>query len=211
MVPILAFSLMAFASPAQDAAWMNLGHIEKDDYLFLLRYGICIQGKIQSIDLDSVTMVAASWRRGEKLGRVTTARSDVVQVLEAGIIYSNRSSWSDVQAVPAQKQQRLIVSLTSGKTLAGQPVDVGVAVLSLKQLSGVKKIPKAEIAGIEWVRPAPAEALAWAAQEGGIMVVFYPPFWPRVVGIGASMRVPLYDVSQPEDNSPAACPAPPLP
>ena len=49
-----------FASPlvlCQDPTWMNLGHVARaNDYFVILRDGTCLQGKIQSVKPDSLSI-----------------------------------------------------------------------------------------------------------------------------------------------------------
>jgi len=186
---------------------MNLGHLERDYFSFLLRDGTCQAGKIRAISRESVTLDQG----GRPRGQIAITRTEVLQVRDSDPLYSARSSWSDVGLVQQHKHEHLIVKLKSGKTISGPAAGVIGEQLSLRTVSDVKWIAKADLATVDWVRVTPAARLQWLAQEAGPAAVLFPNMWPRMLGIGLLMTVRLYDADQPEDNSPAACPAPPLP
>lgn len=140
---------------------------------------------------------------------VTVARLDVLQVKDGlhqfGILYSGRSSWRDVQAVP-HSREHLSITLKSGESVRGEPIGSTDSQLSVKRPKSVMDIAKADIALVYYLRmkPAPANRLQEFPVE-----FFDPRIWPYIFNVGVQLRVPLFNSTLPEDDSIIQCPSNP--
>jgi hypothetical protein len=116
---------------------------------------------------------------------------------EFDILYSGRSSWRDVQAVPSHFREYLSIKLKSGEAVRGQPVRSTDSQISIKQSKPVTDIAKADTAFVDYIRikPMPANRDIEFPAE-----FFDPRIWPFVFNIGVLMRVPPFNASLPEDD-----------
>jgi hypothetical protein len=135
---------------------------------------------------------------------VTVARLDAREVKdgynEFDILYSGRSSWRDVQSVPKDLRWRgesLGITLKSGESVQGVPVDSTDSQLSVKQSKIGRDIAKADIALVDYIRikPIPENRSIEFPTE-----IFDPRIWPFIFRVGALMRVPLFNAALPEDD-----------
>lgn len=96
---------------------MNLRHLpHANTYFVILRDGTCLQGTIQSVKPDSLSIVVPNPAAKPNPNivaaprLVTVARLDAREVKdgynEFDILYSGRSSWRDVQSVPKDLRWR---------------------------------------------------------------------------------------------------------
>jgi hypothetical protein len=188
---------------------MNLGHINRgNNYHVILRNGTCVTGKIQSVNPDSMLVVNSN--EGSSTVRYSKARVtrlDVLQIKDGlkqcDILYSARSSWSDVQSVPSSSREYLSVTLKSGSSIEGKPTSATDSQLSIKKFNAVSDIAKTDIAFVHYIRikPAPADLVREFPAE-----FFDPRIWPYILNVGVHMQVLLYDSTLVEDNSVLQCP-----
>ena len=199
----------------QDPSWMNLSHIDRGNtYSVILRSGTCLRGTIQSVNPDSLSLALPTAPR-----LVEVARLDALQVKDGlyqfDILYSGRSSWSDVQgsswsdvqAAPSHSREYLSLVLKSGKSVNGQPVGSTDSQVSVKLSGTVTNIAKADIALVDYVRIKPfSERIRRGMVDAGPLVFLVPQVWPYILNVGVQLRVPLFNSMLPEDDSILQCP-----
>jgi|SRR5579862_8652082 len=198
----------------QDPSWMNLGHIDHGNtYYLILRNGSCLQGTIRSVNPDTLSLAVlnpGSKNRTDVATAprlVTVARSDALQVKDGlnqfDILYSGRSSWRDVRAVPSHSREYFSITLKSRESFSGEPTGSTDSQLSVKRSKSAMDIAKTDIALVDYVRikPAPANRLQEFPVE-----LFDPRNWPFIFNVGVQLRVPLFDSTLPEDDSILQCP-----
>jgi hypothetical protein len=198
----------------QDPSWMNLGHIDRGNtYFVILRDGTCLQGKIQSVKPDSLSIAVPNPNAKPNPNVVAVPRLVTVALLDAlqvkdgyhefDILYSGRSSWRDVRAVPSHSRESLSITLKSGEAVRGVAAGSTDSQLSVRRSKAVDDIAKADIALVDYIRIKPApENLAHEAQE---VMVLDPRIWPYIFNIGVQMRVPLFNSTLAEDDSALQC------
>ncbi len=185
------------ASGAQpDGAWGNLSSVTwRRSYTVLLRDGKRTYGRIVSVSADSVTLRPPD----SKAQTVIQKRSDVLRISDGNqpsdLIYSGRSSWADIQAIPPLHAEHLLAVTKSGQRFAGKAGAISDAAITLDG----RTIPKADVSQIYYVRVKPAsDSAEYAAQEA---FALDPEIWPYLLGI-PKMLVLLYDSSALEENTP---------
>lgn len=207
----IAVCLCGSVSFGQDQSWKNLGHIEHSNYYtFFLHNKTCLQGRIQSAKPDSLALDVSEAASHAKPSLVTIVHSDVIQAKDGrasnDILYSARSSWRDVRGIPSHAREHLYVVLKSGKPMSGQPAASTDSQLSLKQFASISTVVKTDVALVYYIRIKPASGdLLWFAQEAGPLTILNPQTWPYLFNIGVQMRVLLYNVELPEDNTSLVC------
>jgi hypothetical protein len=198
---------------AQDPGWMNLGHLNRGNtYFVILRNGNCLQGTIQSVKPDSLSIAEPNPNSKPNASTVaaphlvTVARLDTLQVKDGfqqfDILYSGRSSWLDVQYAPSHSREYLSLTLKSGKSARGEPTGSTDSQFSIKRSNTVSEIAKADIALVDYIRikPAPSNRVMEFPAE-----LFDVRIWPYIFNIGVQMRVPLFNSTLLEDDSMLSC------
>jgi hypothetical protein len=199
----------------QGTSWANLGHVSRSNvYTFILRNKTCLQGRIDSVHPDSLNLAMPNTASKPPTNYVTVNRSDVLQIKDGSagndVVYNGRSSWRDVESVPAHAREYLSIRLQSGKLVTGKPVSSTDYELSLKRLNGVKTVQKADISLVYYIRIKPTPAgLEWYVQEAGPLAGLNPQTWPYIFNLGVQMSVLLYNSALAEDNSTLRCPTGP--
>ena len=196
---ILIFAAGAVvASAASD--WDVLKVVtHRTTYGFVLRDGTCTTGRIGSVTADSIKISEPK--------PLTLKRSDVLRVSDGqhayDVVYTARSSWSDVAAVPPKETEYLRVLTTDGKRYEGEAAHVTDAGIALNKRGKMFMIEKSDIARVYYVRLKPLSDSARYSDEEHFPL--NPELWPYFMNIGVHMDVLLYDASLPEDNSTVAC------
>jgi hypothetical protein len=197
--------LLAAGSIALPAAteWDNLKQVtHRRSYGFALRDGTCVTGKIVSVAADSVKINLPS--------PATLERSDVVRVSDGNhvydVVYSGRSSWSDVVGIPPNARSYLRVVTKDDNQHEGAAAQVGDSEITLDKKGKPEKIQKGDVARVYYVRLKPLSDSARYSDEEHFPL--NPELWPYYWNIGVHMPVLLYDSSAPEDNSKIVCSKP---
>jgi len=184
-----------------DPGWLKLGAIERSNtYFFILRNGTCQRDRIQNVQPDKIELAS-----GKGL-----MRSDLIYIGESlsahDVLYSGRSSWVDVKNVRTVMTESLEIRLKSGRSLSGSLVRASDSDLSLRRFGRSIKIPKLEIAQVNYVRFKPvSERHKYLAQEAPELEFLDPKWWQYLLRVDALQSVRIYDAAIPEDNSPLAC------
>ncbi len=179
-----------------------LRHVtHRTSYIFADRDFHCVVGKIAAIRGAAVTIRPAQGAAvtidGSKLLRVTES------VRAADVVYSARSSWSDIEAIPVSSRESVRVSTKSGKTYEAHLLKVTVESMTLLPGSKSLEIPKGDVLTVDYLREKPAtDSAKHSAQE---LFVLNPELWPHFLRLSGIVAVRLYDSRRPEDNSPIRC------
>jgi hypothetical protein len=208
-VVVLAASTSSSAkSPDQAYSWSVLGKItHKRHYAIETRDRKCTWGTITAVSPDHLSAKVYD-PNSHASGTVTFSRADILRVaVGRWVYYSGRSSWSDVGSVRLEGRERLKIVTMVGETYeAKQPYTVSDDGITL-QISGKSmKIAKSEIKQVYGIAIKPlTDTGEYLQEELGPMIIFDPDLY--VYGLHLEQYVPvlLYDVSNPEDNSPAQC------
>jgi hypothetical protein len=200
----IAASVFTIASTlAADDPWLNLQRVTHDrSYVILMHDHSCVAGKIERTDVQSAIFRVGSSDR-------VISRSEVLMVCESlhlsGIacaptdaIFSGRSSWKDVISIlPARHEY------VEGETKAGlRFTQSGRYHDSL--IVGTGNVNKTDAKFVSYLRWKPLSDGQEDLRERG-MGFLLPTIWHNLVSSSGRLTVPLYDASQPEDNSEITC------
>lgn len=197
----LALSMRALGAAKADP-WENLMRVTKHRaYTFVDRESNCVTGKILNVTGQSVTIMSPEAKS------ITIERKNALRVTDGrhvfDVVYSAKSSWSDVEALPPKTKEQVRVLTKDGREYEGNLVSVSETEMTLMQTTGNTKLVKEDIAQVYYVRYKPlSEGVEHSAQE---MFFADPRFWPYFLNISAKISVRLYDSSVPEDDSPVQC------
>ena len=205
---MIAAQVVGAAESTKDDSWQNLKHVRHDRaYTFVDRERNCIAGETVAVTQHSITL--KRWNAtGTNSTTVTLDRPNLLRVTDGGqaydVLYSGRSSWSDVQGtqgIPASEAVLLITK--DGRRHRGKLAEVSENYAKLRQWNKTVGIPKNDVAQVYYLRYTPPSASAmYAAQE---MFFLDPDLWPYMLGIAPKIPVLLYDSSMPENNDPVEC------
>jgi hypothetical protein len=197
----LAFSLRALGA-AKDDPWENLRRVTRHRaYTFVDHESNCVTGQILTVTNQSVTIERPQAKN------ITVERQNTLRVTDGrqinDVIYSARSSWSDVEVISPKTKERVKVLTRSGQEYEGKLVSASDIGMTLTHPSGNINLAKENIARVYYLRYKPmSEGAEHSAQE---MFVIDPRLWPYFLNISAKIPVRLYDSSMPEDNIPVQC------
>jgi hypothetical protein len=169
---------------------------------FMMRDGTCVDGPISNITPKAVTVQPL------QKPPVTILRADLLQVTqEDAVLFSARSSWSDVETVQLSPHESFTVKTRKGQLIQGRPLSVSDKGLVYKWFLWLKKrYPKDQIVAVDYLRMKPASpAFDYFTQEAPALLFFYPEFYDRLAGLEGHVPVRLYDVLLHEDNAPLKC------
>ncbi len=180
--------------------WDNLKLVtHRRSYGFVLRDGTCVTGKIVSVAADAVKI--------DQPTPATLKRPDIIRVSDGdhsySVVYSSRSSWSDVAGIPPNENEYLRVVTKDGKQHEGSADQVGEAGMTLVKKGKSVNIAKSDVARVYFVRLKPLSDSARYSDEEHFPL--NPELWPYYWNIGVHMPVLLYDSAEPEDNSKIVC------
>lgn len=128
----------------------------------------------------------------------------------AGVLFSSRSSWADVNAVTSLNgrtlRPKIFVETKSGRTQEGTLTSLSDAEIAMDSQHNLIHVAKTDISTLSYVTAKPlSSSAAYADDELAWMKIFDPQLWPKMFGFQGSVRVRLYDASLPEDNSSIVC------
>jgi hypothetical protein len=187
-----------------DDSWINLSHVSHRSTLtFAEKNGVCESGTVSKVDDSSVTIVIADKKQ------LQLRKDKLLQVGEGGahnLVYSARSSWSDVsKAAPGHAESLLVVAM-DGKKYSGKPISVSDTSIVLKTLTTTETISKRNTSTVIYVRQKPlTDSEEYFAQEAPFLLLFSPTSYVRAAGISLKLKVRLYEARMQEDNSEIIC------
>jgi hypothetical protein len=164
---------------------------------FVQRNGTCVRGTILKFDTASVTVVPF------KQPPVTLARNSLLQVNQGNaLLFSGRSSWSDVEHTHLYPREALVLTMKSGERIKGNPMKVASDSITLKHRFSTTTFLKSDVSSVDYLRSKPAtDGFNLALEEAPWALIFYPEFYYRAGGLEGRIPVRLYDVSQPQDET----------
>jgi hypothetical protein len=190
--------LTLFSAAAPPATgWAILHHFTLDrSYSFVIRGQGCFKGRITSVAPDAVDVE----RAGQKF---TLNRTDVLRIGESAgadnLVYSGRSSWSDLASIRLRRGERLQIRLKDGRQYTPASVAISDSQISFHG----RTLEKIRVAAVIYQRVKPLSSTDQRAGEE--MPAADPALWPNLLDLAARIQVLVYDASQPEDNSPVTC------
>lgn len=170
-------------------------------FSFLQRNGVCTLGTIAKVDSAAITVNSSA-----KLP-VTITRDTLLQVGQGNaLLYSARSSWSDVAAIHLYSHEAFVVQLKDRRIVRGVPLQTKPDAIELRHGLRTERLSKADIATVDYLRVKPAtDDLKFVLAESPWAVIFYPEFYHRLANLEGKVPVRLYDASKPEDDAQLAC------
>jgi len=183
-----------------DVSWNNLSRVSHNSSLtFIKNDGACEHGTVLKVDTSSVTV------NRSPQNPVTIQKVDLLQVGEGGphnIVYSSRSSWSDVMAAQPGHAETLLITMKDGEKYNGKPVSTTDTMIVLKSLTRSTTLMKQNVVTVDYVRQKPlTDGEEYFAQEAGFLLFFSPMTYVRAAGASLKLDVRLYDASMIESNS----------
>jgi hypothetical protein len=206
----LALPLNALGQSKKDDQWENLKQItRRRTYLYIDRGLHCGNAKI-----DQVTEQAVTLKRSDNT-KITIERQDLLRLGEwglsaVGIIYSGRSSWSDVRNKPhsskdPQKSARLRVVTLDGKSHEGQLIEVDDTHLALVEADNRTQLERIDISKVYHLRFKPySDRAEYVAEELPLIWALDPEVLKYALDF-ARIPVLLYDSSVAQDESAIEC------
>ncbi len=170
---------------------------ESSTLTFVMKDGACVRGTVVKADSASVRVQPL------KQKALDLRRDELLQVSQGNaLVFSARSSWSDVLSAHLYPREALVVVTKSGKTIKGTVVNAGSAGISIRHGLTTSNLPKLEVSTVDYLRWKPAsDGFNLALEEAPWALIFYPEFYGRAAGVEGRVTVRLYDSSQPEDDS----------
>lgn len=187
-------------------SWNNLLKVTRGvDYSVVTRTGECTVGRLGAVKADYLTLKLPKGKR------VTVRKQDILRVAIGSdyIVYSGRSSWSDVRAYNSYPTEAVkITAKATGQLYIGKIVALSSTGVTLREAHGTAKLAKNRIATVSIISYTPlSPGNEYWAEE-----CFLPPvclldvgLWPRVLGYHLRIAVLLYDSLRPEDDSTIVC------
>lgn len=192
-----------------------LGKItHKRSYTIETRDRKCTWGTIAELTTEDLTAKVRNPKSPDSTETLTFRRADVLRVASGQlpynsgrIYYSGRSSWLDVSSIRLGGRERLKVVTKAGKTYETKPpytvFDDGI---TLQSSGESRKVTKSEIAQVYVIVQKPLTDFGeYSLDELGPMVIFDPDWYVHGLHLEQYVPVLLYNVTDPEDNSPAQC------
>jgi hypothetical protein len=207
VIALILLNALQVAGATKSDGWDNLKHVTRHrTYTFLARDLHCVGGEIVSVTADSVTLKLPE-------GEVTKLeRVDVLSVsgYPSYIIYSGRSSWSDVLAHRFYPTEGTRIWTKVGNEYNGKILSASDSDIAIGATDKSIKITKGDVSSVDIISYTPlSDHDEWWAEECSFLPIclLNTHLWPRTLGIGRRMRVRLYDSSLPEDNRSVTCKA----
>ncbi len=203
--------------PGSSDPWALLQKLtRKATYQFMLRDQHCLSGRIvRATPAEVVVTLSTPGPSGEKFRSIP--RRDLLRLSSAGtILYSGRSSWSDLISLHLRQREHLKVLTPSGKILKAEPpqrtntADPGIATdLELRVeggAGGVQTISKVQVSRVYFVAQKPyTDGQAYALDELGPLLIFDPDAYQYWLHLEKYVDVLLYDASVPEESGVLNC------
>jgi hypothetical protein len=194
-----------FSSSGTDEGWDAVTHLNRNSsFTFVDRNHTCTSGKIKGANDRKVTV---SRQNGSD---IDITRTDLLRItsggLAPGVVFSGRSSWSDVVRVVGRRFHPNIAVVTkSGEEHKGKLLTASETGLTIGHAGKKADINKSEVSIVSYVRPKPlSDSTEYLDDELAWMKVFDPQLWPRMLHL-QSMSIRLYDSSLPQDDSTILC------
>jgi hypothetical protein len=190
---------------AQESDTGPLGRVTHSaTLLFVQRDRSCITGRIMSADANTIAVQPSNGTL------IRLEKGHLLQVVQGNaLLFSARSSWSDVANARPILHEALVLTLKDGKRIEGKPVNVAADSITLKHGLAKTVYQKSEVNIVEYLRVRPpSDGLYVFQDEAPYLMFFYPEFYYRAAGLEGTIPVRLYDASQVEDDSQAKCHAP---
>ena len=195
---LLAARLAVCADPAD--GWRNLKRITRDRlYAVILRDGQCKWGSLSSVG-DGVFVLGLDSGLGLAIKRSEVLRvSDTSNDPARDIVFSGRSSWSDVKEAGPKRSEYLEIVTKEGEDLKWRRPEVSDESIRFEG----RTVAKNDVRSVTYVRLKPLtideeyghhEDFAWLASRPWVGSL-----------IMKKMNVLLYNAEIEEDNSPIAC------
>lgn len=164
---------------------------------FIQRDGTCVRGTISKFDATSITVEPF------KRPPVMLQRESLVQVSQGNaLLFSGRSSWTDVAHTSLYPREALVLTMKNGHRVTGTPVKVASDSITLKHAFSTTTFSKSDVALVDYLRLKPAtDGFNFALEEAPWALIFYPEFYYRVVSLEGRLPVRLYDASRPQDET----------
>lgn len=192
---------LAYSGHAADipAAWANVAFIPRDrEVSVVLSSGPLVVGKV--VESSAETIRVKSGKEEFHL-----YYSQIVRISEGPIaaerdtVYSGRSSWMDAFLVFPALRERLIIVTKAGREILEFKPGADASGVRIRD----QHVPKSDVLKVIYLRYRPI-----TATELRLHKVHLDFLAPRLrsdyAGIGL-MEVPLYEATQPEDNTLVSC------
>jgi hypothetical protein len=169
---------------------------------FIKKDGTCVNGRIAKIEPKTLTIQT-------KTVPVLLSRKDLLQASQAdSLVFSARSSWSDVEAVHLRLPECFQLKLRSGKVVTGRPLRVTDDAFVFKRIAWLTtRYPKAQIDTVDYLRVKPdAIGFDYFTQTAPALLFFYPDSYDRLKNDEGRIPVRLYDAVMKEDDTALQCP-----
>jgi hypothetical protein len=194
--------LMLLAIPLRaqdDSSWKNVHELIPlwRDYFFVDVHRSCVVGRVQKVTDKFVTIERAS----DKL-KVTIQRPELLQVTDVvggKLVFSARSSWRDVRALP--RLAYVEVRSTSGRKIKGEVLSASETELVLSspnQWTGRKRnreILRSQVSSVQFIYETVIDTYSVPDCCGG---------WLHKE-IRDSFKVPIFTANKTEDNLTITC------
>jgi hypothetical protein len=180
----------------------SLNHVSHSSTLtFIEQDGTCIDGPIGAADAAKVEV------RPYGKPPVTIPRSNLLQIRQGNaLLYSAVSSWVDVEQIPVYPREALVLKLGTGKVVQGKPVKVTTDSLALKHGLMTTIYKKTDVVTVDYLRLKPeSDGFDYFSQEAPGLLLFYPEFYYRLIGLEGRIAVRLYDATKPQVTAPPKC------
>jgi hypothetical protein len=191
---LLALPLLIPFVGAQSTS--NLDHVSHSStFNIVSRDGSCVRGLLKAVDADTLSL--EPW----KSPMVRLKRGDILQVSQGNaLLYSAISSWDDVKSTHPVPREALVLTLSNGKRVKGQPIQIDDNSINLKHGLANTIFQKSEIQTVDYLRWRPeSDGLDFMLEEAPYVALFYPELYYRALGLEGRVPVHLYDLSKPQE------------
>jgi len=210
LVAWLAIPLNVLGQSKKADQWGNLQQItRRRTYMYIDRRLHCGAARIAAVSDQAVTLKRADQTK------ITIERQDLLRFGElglsaTGIIYSGRSSWSDVKnqrhdPKNPQRRARMRVLTLEGTSHEGQLIEVDDTHLALLDGDNTTRFNRSDISKVYHLRLKPySERAEYVAEEAPLIWVLDPEVLWYALDF---TRIPvlLYDASLPDDGTVFGC------
>lgn len=193
-------------SSSSDGQWEAVAKIDRGASLtFVDRTRNCVDGKIKHADNRTLTVL----RRNAS--ETLLERTNVLRISRGGwaggVVFSGRSSWSDVTRIVGRRfHPDIAVAMKSGEEYKGKLISASETSLTVENSKKKTIIDKRDVSTVSYIRPKPlSDSAEYADDELAWMKIFDPQLWPRLLHLQSSMSIRLYDTSLPQDDSSIIC------
>jgi hypothetical protein len=194
-----------FCSSGTDKGWDVVTHLNRNaSFTFVDRNHTCTSGKINRANDRKVTVS----RQHDP--DIDIARTDLLRITSGewapGVVFSGRSSWSDVVRIVGRRFHPDIAVVTkSGEEHKGKLLTASETGLTIGHAGKKTDINKSEVSIVSYTRTKPlSDFTEYLDDELAWMKIFDPQLWPRMLHLH-SISIRLYDSSLSQDDSTIIC------